>query len=155
MKGRKPKSLEMKLLSGNPGRRPLSLPSDAPFTAAPLEKPEWLDAYASQEWDRLVSTLARILSPASAGMVLIAVDAYSEWMRAVAAIEKEGETYTTVNVHNQEFVRPRPEVAMRSSARKAYFQALSELGASPVAHTRVHTLPDPQTELPGIARLLG
>lgn len=155
MKGRKPKILEMKLLAGNPGGRSTRQPSDAPFTVAPLEKPDWLDAYASKEWDRLVSTLAPILSPASAGMVLIAVDAFSEWMRAVALIEKEGETYTTVNVHGQEMVRPRPEVVMRSSARKAYFQALSELGASPVAHTRVHKLPDHQTELPGIARLLG
>jgi P27 family predicted phage terminase small subunit len=155
MKGRKPKLLEMRVLTGNPGRRPLGQSSNAPFLAGELEKPGWLDAHGSKEWDRLVSTLARILSPASAGMVLIACDAYSEWMRAVAAIEKEGETYTTVNVHNQEFVRPRPEVAMRSSARTAYFRALSELGASPVAHTRVHPLPDEQTELPGIARLLG
>ena len=155
MQGRKPKSIEMKLLNGNPGRRQLGQSSDAPFTAAPLEKPGWLDVHGSQEWDRLVSTLARILSPASAGMVLIACDSYSEWMRAVAAIEREGETYTTVNVHAQEFVRPRPEVAMRSNARQAYFRALAELGASPVAHTRVHPLPDEQTELPGIARLLG
>ncbi|NOT94985.1 MAG: P27 family phage terminase small subunit [Nitrospira sp.] len=155
MKGRKPKDLALKLLTGNPGNRQLGSSDAAPFISAPLDKPDWLDAYASKEWDRLVSTLAPILSPASAGMVLIAVDAFSEWMRAVALIEKEGETYTTVNVHGQEMVRPRPEVVMRSSARKAYFQALSELGASPVAHTRVHKLPDHQTELPGIARLLG
>lgn len=155
MKGRKPKNLALKLLNGNPGHRPIRSSDAAPFVSAPLDKPVWLDEYASKEWDRLVSTLAPILSPASAGMVLIAVDSFSEWMRAVALIEKEGETYTTVNVHGQEFVRPRPEVVMRSTARKAYFQALAELGASPVAHSRVHKLPDDnQTELQGIGRFL-
>lgn len=155
MKGRKPKSIEMKLLTGNPGRRPLGPPTDAPFISAPLEKPDGLDEYASKEWDRLVSTLAPILSPASAGMVLIACDAYSEWRRACARIEREGETYSTVSREGQEFIRQRPEVAMRVNARRAYHQALAELGASPVAHTRVNKLPSDQTELPGISRLLG
>ena len=153
MKGRKPNGLALKLLNGNPGKRPMGPPSEAPFISAPLEKPVWLDEYASKEWDRLVSTLAPILSPASSGMVLIAADSFSEWMRAVALIEKEGETYTTVNVHGQEFVRPRPEVVMRANARRSYFQALAELGASPVAHSRVHKLPSgEQTEIPGIDR---
>ncbi len=156
MKGRKPKDLALKLLTGNPGKRPMGSSDAAPFISAPLDKPAWLDEYASKEWDRLVSTLAPILSPASAGMVLIAVDSFSEWMRAVATLEKEGEVYVTTNVHGQEFVRPRPEVVMRATARKAYFQALAELGASPVAHSRVHKLPDGnQTEIPGIGRLLG
>lgn len=156
MRGRKPKDLALKILTGNPGKRTASGSDTAPFISAPLEKPEGLDEYASKEWDRLVSTLAPILSPASAGMVLIAADSFSEWQRAVSLIEKEGETYVTTNVHGQEFVRPRPEVLMRTTARKAYFQALAELGASPVAHSRVHTLPNAdQPELPGIGRMLG
>lgn len=155
MKGRKPKDLRVKLLTGNPGGRPLRQSSDAPFIAADLEKPDWLDEFAAQEWDRLVSTLAPVLSPASSGMVLIACDAFSEWRRACVCVEKHGETYSTVSRDGQEFVRQRPEVAMRVNARRAYHQALSELGASPVAHTRVHKLPDGQTELPGIRRLLG
>jgi hypothetical protein len=53
-------------------------------------------------------------------------------------------------------VRPRPEVIMRNNARRAYHQALAELGASPVSHSRVKKLPhEGQGELPGIRRLLG
>ena len=156
MKGRKPKSLEMKLLTGNPGGRPLCRETGAPFTVSPLEKPDGLDDYASREWDRLVSTLAPILSPASAGMVMIAADAYSEWRRACDLIAREGETYITVSREGQEFHRQRPEVSMRANARRAYHQALAELGASPVAHTRVQKLPENgQTELPWLHRLLG
>ncbi len=156
MKGRKPKDVALKILTGNPGKRPVGTANDTPFLAAPFAKPEWLDTIASREWDRLVETLAPILSPASAGMVLIACDAFSEWMHAAKAIELEGPTYTTENQHGQEMVRPRPEVVIRNNARRAYHQALAELGASPVAHTRVKKLPDAQQpELPGIGRLLG
>lgn len=153
MKGRKPKDLSFKLLTGNAGKRSLDKNSSAPFVAEPFEKPDGLDDHASKEWDRIVTTLAPILSPASAGMVLIACDAYSEWRRACELIAREGESYQTTSREGQEFHRLRPEVAMRQNARRAYFQALAELGASPVAHTRVNKLPDNnQTELEGIAK---
>lgn len=159
MKGRKPKDVEMKLLSGNPGKRPTSpgLPSGsaAPFTSSELEKPDYLDEYASQEWDRLVTTLAPILSPASAGMVLVACDAYSE-MRTAMDVLKDGKlTYETVSAKGPSMTRERPEIGIKNRARTAYQRALSELGASPVGHTRVKQLPnEKQTELPGIARLM-
>ena len=159
MKGRKPKDLEMKLLAGNPGKRsssPVSSSgSDAPFTVSPLDKPDYLDDYASQEWERLVSTLAPILSPASAGMVLVACDAYSEMRTAMEALRVGGQTYETVSAKGPAMVRERPEVGIKNRARTAYHRALAELGASPVAHTRVKKLPgDNQPELPGIARLM-
>ena len=157
MKGRKPKDLAMKLLTGNPGKRLMgALNSDAPFAASAIKKPRGLDKYASKEWDRLVSTLAPILSPASGGMVLVAVDAYSEMMQALEALRTGGLTYTTVSAKGPAMTRERPEVGIKSRARRAYHQALAELGASPVAHTRVKRLPEEtQPELPGITRLLG
>lgn len=157
MRGRKPKDVAMKLLAGNPGKRPTSSGSDAaPFTVAPLKKPRGLDKFSSYEWNRLVDTLAPILSPASAGMVLIAVDAYSQMMSASEALKKAGGmTYETAGKSGL-MIRERPEVGMRDRARRAYHQALAELGASPVAHTRVKKLPESdQTELPGIQRMLG
>lgn len=53
-------------------------------------------------------------------------------------------------------IREHPALGMLERARTAYHRALAELGASPVAHTRVKKLPETgQTELPGIHRLLG
>lgn len=160
MKGRKPKSVAMQLLTGNPGKRSMSTGSstgsDAPFTVSEIDKPDYLDAYASQEWDRLVSTLAPILSPASAGMVLVACDAYSEMRTAMEALRDGRQTYETVSAKGPAMTRERPEIGIKNRARRAYHQALAELGASPVAHTRVKSLPkNNQEELPGIARLLG
>lgn len=156
MKGRKPKDVAMKILTGNPGKRAVSPSSDAPFTKSPLEKPAGLDDFASAEWDRITDTLAPILSPASSGMVLVACDSFSQWQRAQQVVNEKGFTYTTTNKHGLEMSRQRPEVGIAERARTAYHRALTELGASPVAHTRVKPLPDDkQGELYGLGRLLG
>lgn len=154
MKGRKPKDVAMKLLNGNAGHKPLApIDTDQPFTVAVIDKPDDLDEYASKEWDRLTESLAPILSPASAGMLMIACDAYSELVRMAKFLRTHGETYTTVNKDGLEMHRQRPEVAMRANARTAYHRALAELGASPVAHTRVKKLPGSQQQaLPGMSR---
>jgi P27 family predicted phage terminase small subunit len=147
----------MKLLSGNPGKRNTGqYESDNPFVQGELKKPRGLDKYASREWDRLVSTLAQILSPAAAGMLFIAVDAYSQMMQAKAALQNGGMTYTTESKKGPAMTRQRVEVGIWERARRDYHKALGELGASPVAHTRVKKLPEEtQPELPGISRLLG
>lgn len=163
MKGRKPKDVGLKILSGNPGKRPLASASAAgsdsgeAFTIGELVKPDYLDEYEAEEWDRIVSTLAPILSPASAGMVLVACNAYSDMRHARKALEDAGSrTYETEGKNGATMVRQRPEVSMLQNARRAYHQALAELGASPVAHTRVKKLPNStQTELPGIAKMMG
>ena len=156
MKGRKPKDLEMKLLAGNPGKRLLSTGSNGePFIAAPLKKPKGLDKFASYEWKRLVTTLAPILSPASAGMVLIAAETYSQIQRAKAALAANGSDYYETTGKSGRMVREHPAAGILNRSMRSYHQALAELGASPVAHTRVKKLPDGQEELPGIRRLLG
>lgn len=157
MKGRKPKDVAMKLLTGNPGKRSApALDSDAPFVCAKLKKPKGLDEYASKEWARIVSTLAPILSPASAGMVLVAVDAFSQMRRAAKVLSDAGSDFYETTGKSGTMLREHPAVGMRDRARTAYHRALAELGASPVAHTRVKSLPkDVQPELPGMARLMG
>jgi phage terminase small subunit len=156
MKGRKPKDLALKILNGNPGKRPMASDSSGPFVAELPKKPRGLDRYASQQWDQLVESLAPILSPASAGILFVAVSAYSELMHASKALEGGKFCYRTKNQHGSVMLRTKPEVAIRDRARAAYHRALSELGASPVGHTRVKKLPGPeQMQLPGIRGLLG
>lgn len=152
MRGRKPKSLELKLLQGNPGKRPLS--SAGPFIEGIPEKPEDLDKDASQEWDRLTSALAGILSPASRGTLLCACDAYSQLMAAKRVLQKEGNTYTTKGEGGL-MIRQHPQVRMREAARRSYQLALSELGAAPVRHGHVRKLPTAESLKPsGVTRLL-
>ena len=162
MKGRKPKDERLKVLNGNAGKHRLSASgsggpsSGEAFVQGALEKPDYLDAYESIEWDRIVTKGALVLSEADAGMVLIACATYSRMRRARQVVVENGETYETENQHGQTMIRARPESAIFDKSLTAYHRALAELGLSPVAHTRVKALPDDrQTELPGIARLLG
>lgn len=153
MKGRKPKSSTLKLLHGNPSHRPVRAGSE-PFRQGEIDKPAGLDPLASEEWDRLALHLAPILCPASRGMMLICVNAFSQLMSADSVIQAKGLTYETTGKAGSIF-RIRPEVRIRDTARMAYHRALAELGASPVAHSRVQKLPnDDQTEIPGIGRFL-
>lgn len=151
MKGRKPKSSVLKLLHGNPSKRPVPAGGE-PFMQGEIDKPAGLDPLASEEWDRLALHLAPILCPASRGMMLVCVSAFSQLMSADSVIQEKGLTYETTGKAGSIF-RIRPEVRIRDAARTAYHRALAELGASPVAHSRVHKLPkDQQTEIPGIDR---
>lgn len=163
MKGRKPKDERLKLLAGNPGKRPVAKDhaggssNGEAFVQGALQKPDYLDEYESFEWDRIVTDSSSVLSPADAGMVLVACAHYSKWRRNRKVLEElRSDTYETKNQHGQVMIRTRPEVGIVERSLTAYHRALAELGLSPVAHTRVKALPNSnQTELPGIARLLG
>ena len=55
--GRKPKPAAQKRREGNPGHRPIRDGLD--MTAGIPEKPDFLDEYAENEWDRVVPELVR------------------------------------------------------------------------------------------------
>jgi phage terminase small subunit len=57
MRGRKPTPTRLKVLTGNPGKRPLNAAEHHPEPAVPDCPPE-LGPVARREWDRLVSELA-------------------------------------------------------------------------------------------------
>ena len=52
-RGPKPKPTRLKMLEGNPGRRPLN--GAEPRCDHPPICPDWLDTDAKEEWDRVVS----------------------------------------------------------------------------------------------------
>ena len=59
MRGRKPAPTYLKILKGNPGHRPL--PRGEPMPAsAPTCPPDFLNAYAREEWARIGSELFRL-----------------------------------------------------------------------------------------------
>ena len=50
-RGRKPKPTHLKLIEGNPGKRPIRTGPERPVTTMP-EPPDHLNADARTEWDR-------------------------------------------------------------------------------------------------------
>lgn len=153
MRGRKPNPQRLRILRGNPGKRPLTSARTSPFVAGTPQKPADLDADASAEWDRLVRLLGGehgVLCEADYGILLIAATAYSMFKRAERAIAEHGATYETER-DGLRMTRPRPEVRIMQQERRAYQAALAELGATPAQHARVSPLPN-DSEPKGIAK---
>lgn len=144
MKGRKPMDVKMKLLTGNLRGKPPAEDAD-PFTCEPVDEPEGLDELAAQEWHRLTTSLAPVLSKSSAGMVLAAATAYADMITARKVLTERGTTYEAVSKSGDILLRPRPEVAILQNARRQYISSLAELGASPVSRSRVRRLPEKKT----------
>jgi phage terminase small subunit len=56
MAGRPPKPTRLKILNGNPGKRPLNAAEPQPARGVP-SCPAWLDDYAKEKWAELAELL--------------------------------------------------------------------------------------------------
>ena len=58
MRGRKPKPTNLKILNGNPGKRPLNKKEPKPkVTPSGPYCPRWPESYAKDEWQRISKEL--------------------------------------------------------------------------------------------------
>ena len=91
MKGRKPKPSLIKLLDGNPGKRPVN-DREPPLLEGAPEPPEWLDAEAQAEWGRVTADLISmgLLSRADRPALAAYCTAWSRWVEAEAMVKKYG-----------------------------------------------------------------
>lgn len=141
-KGRKATPTKLKVLRGNPGKRPLPKSEPQPPTV-PADKvpkpPSWLDGKAKHAWRHVAPLLAdiRVLTRADRHALELLVDAYSEWRDCRAAVRKHGPVQTVRTKAGGEMVRQRPEVAMAANAWRRVMAALAEFGLTPASRTRV------------------
>ena len=90
-RGRKPKPTAVKVLEGNPGKRPLNMFEPTPEKVAP-ECPDWLNEEAKAEWDRLVDKMVELGTLTEMDMAAFAgyCQSYARWKEAEEFIEKHG-----------------------------------------------------------------
>lgn len=154
-RGRRPKPTTLKVLQGNPGKRGLN-EEEPEYGAGAPPKPDWFDDYASAEWDALTSILvpARVLTKGEIGVLVVACDAYSQLRQCQAYLQEKGSiSYDASSATGGANYKPFPEVAQRNQARRQYLSALSELGLTPSARTKVKRIPE--SDKGGVKRLLG
>jgi P27 family predicted phage terminase small subunit len=86
-RGRKPKPTHLKLVLGNPGKRPIRGGKDRPETDMP-EPPEHLNADARAEWHRVAHGLyvLRMLETVDRAALGAYCVAYAHWVQAERAI---------------------------------------------------------------------
>ena len=133
MRGRKPKPTKLKLLTGNPGQRPLNDREPEPVGLAKC--PSWLDFEAKKEWARIAPELERLglLTMVDQAALAAYCQAWAEFKGATADLQAEGRVYYTEDGEP----KPHPAVSRQKAAWSAIRGFAAEFGLSPSARTRV------------------
>lgn len=135
-KGRPPKPTTLKVLEGNPGKRPLPKNEPKPRPISP-KCPSWLDREAKKLWKQLMPELERLgLMSIIDGAAFEAVcQNYATWVKCEKYLKKQGMTFET----DTGYITQRPEVAIGQKALKAVHTFMTEFGLTPASRVRLGT----------------
>src|SRR5579864_4255499 len=93
MRGRPPLPVPLKLVKGNPGKRPITRPAMLPAPQGKARKPAGLSPEAAAEWNRLAPALRRLglLGPRDLMFFVAYCEATATFTRANAKVKEQGE----------------------------------------------------------------
>lgn len=136
MRGRRPKPTRLKMLTGNPGKRPLNDDEPRPDVNIP-ECPSELGPVAQREWHRLVSELAalRLLTNLDRAALAAYCGAYALWAEATEAIQKYGSMIKSPTG----FPIQSPYLAIANRQAEIMMRIASEFGFTPASRSRIST----------------
>lgn len=136
MRGRRPKPTRLKVLTGNPGKRPLNINEPHPQPNVP-ECPAELGAAARKEWDRLARELAtlNILTALDRAALAVYCNAYGIWAEATEAIQK----YGTMVKSPTGYPIQSPYVSIANRQAEIMMRIASEFGFTPASRSRIST----------------
>jgi P27 family predicted phage terminase small subunit len=140
MQGRKPKPTALKLLTGNPGNRPLRLDQFSPEAKIP-KCPSELKGEARKEWKRVTTELNRygMIAEVDRGLLAMLCNTWARWIEAESMINKMNEESGDglfVKTPNG-FPVQSPWVAVSNKAIETYKALCNEFGLSPSSRTRI------------------
>ncbi|MBV1819989.1 phage terminase small subunit P27 family [Clostridium cochlearium] len=133
-RGRKPKPTALKVLEGNPGKRPLNIDEPKPKKKAP-RCPSWLEPVAKKEWRRMSKTLEQIgvLTQVDGAAFAGYCQAYARWREAEEFLTKHGTIFKTPSGYIQQV----PQVSIAQTYLKIMKDFCLEFGLTPSARTRI------------------
>ena len=144
-RGRPPKPTHLRLVEGNPGRRPINENEPKP----PVEKsekrllaacPTWLSHEAKLAWKRTAPMLRKmgLLTRADVDALAQYCAAYARWKKAMRFLEANGESYPLRdNEGKVRCVQPWPEVSIVAQAQKTMNEKQQEFGLTPASRVRL------------------
>lgn len=133
------KPTHLKLLAGNPGKRPLNDREPAPRDVTP-RCPTWLHAEAQRVWRRLVPELRtmKVLTVVDRDALAAYCQTYARWREAEEFISKHGTSYPIRDEQGRvRCMQQFPQVAIARNlvlVLRAYQQ---EFGLTPAARGRL------------------
>jgi P27 family predicted phage terminase small subunit len=128
----------MKILTGNPGRRPLSLDEPRPELAIPDCPPE-LSPAAQKEWARLTGELGklRVLTNLDRAALAAYCGAYALWAEATEAIQKYGVMVKSPTGYPMQS----PYLSIANRQAEIMMRIASEFGFTPASRGRISAPP--------------
>ena len=144
--GTKPRPSRLKLITGNPGKRPLNRhePQARPALPSP---PTHLTEEALEEWWRVAAELHRLgmLSEIDRTALAAYAQAYGRWVKAERALSRMAEKDLLtgglmIRTSNGNAIQ-NPLVGTANAASAAMMKYAVELGMTPSARTRIIALP--------------
>jgi len=133
-RGRKPKPTALKVLEGNPGKRPLNMNEPKPEKKAP-KCPSWLEPEAKKEWRRMSKQLEElgVLTQVDAAAFAGYCQAYARWKEAEEFLSKHGTIFKTPSGYIQQV----PQVSIAQTYLKIMRDFCSEFGLTPSSRSRI------------------
>ena len=145
--GRKSVPTNLKLLRGNPGKRPLNDAEPTPTKPARLPSPpvELSDA-AKAEWKRTGKQLLAVGLLTNLDVPLFAsyCEAYARWLEATATLAK---TPMLIKGQRGELIA-NPLLRVARDLQASFSRTLLEFGMSPSSRSRIKTTPTEKEEDP-------
>ena len=133
-RGRKPTPTALKLLEGNPGKRPLNTREPKPQKKAP-SCPAWLEDEAKREWKRMAKVLEQMGLLTEMDMAAFAgyCQAYARWKEAEEFLTQHGSMVRTPNGYLQQV----PQVSIAQTNQKMMLKFCEQFGLTPSARSRI------------------
>ena len=139
MKGRKPTPTNLKVLSGNPGKRPLPNNEPKPEPIAP-DCPEWLHEDAKTEWQRIAPQLERLGLLTQIDMTILAgyCESWAQYKKAIEFIHKHGEAFPIKDENGKiKYLQQVPQVSIANKALANVKAIAAEFGMTPSSRGRI------------------
>ena len=139
MRGRKPKPTALKLLEGNPGKRPINGREPKPPKSLPT-CPAHLSPTAKAEWKRLARTLndMGVLTRVDRAVMAAYCQAWGRW---VEAEKKLAETPPILRTPAG-YVQQSPWLSIANKQLELMAKFMAELGLTPAARSRLAIVVD-------------
>ncbi len=134
MRGRKPTPTRLKLIGGNPGKRPVNGREPVPPSGRPT-CPAHLSATAKTEWRRLAVSLNQIglLTQIDRAVLAAYCQAYGRWVEA----ERKLATTPPLLKTPAGYVQVSPWITISNKQVELMTRLMAELGLTPSARSRL------------------
>jgi P27 family predicted phage terminase small subunit len=138
LRGPAPRPTSLRILEGNPSKRPLNRNEPKPRLKIP-PCPDHLDDVAKSEWKRLVKILAQMKLLTEADYIALAnlCQAFSRMVKAERELAESGLLYTT----RSGYVQQNPLISIINSSVETITKLCREFGLTPSSRSRIQLMP--------------